>query len=564
MEVGESRGTSDAPSRVPALVSASGPVGCRVLADFIGDGGIEYLSELSDREELLVDHGRVAVPATSPVDPALLDTVRVDGSLRRWFAWLAQRGETAAAFRVARRLEPDEQVLGVVLDRSWDMVRSGREELVVELLDRFMDDPRYAKCLALLTLRRTMVGGAVGGAMVVSATADPCGHAVAVGDRGGPVGRGRPRDNAIATYAHRYFRLLRQDDLQGAWRVVQGLRNYGRRTLSVDASAVAELQAAIHFGMVGSQSQSARHAVEALRVSTASGEYGDLVRGSAGNLLVCLQYGAMEPVGTIEHRPMSWGTPDADLVAEVISHIAAPLHSQGRGMTDLAQRQARSVMRQVPERAALGHLVEIMVAADLAWPVNDLATIEECARAFDRVGAPAEADLMRHRLRIAEDPRAVDVGLIGDTRQRTPLLDLKAACLVAERHWLAGRVDDARDGLGHALARGHHHGVYRDIHDVMRRHPRWSSLLREEYGGHGLPRWIPQAEATDRGTGRPLTPAEARALSCVAGGLTTREAAAHLGLSVHTVRTQLKTAHRRLGATTRAEAIERGRERGYL
>jgi anti-anti-sigma factor len=59
----------------------------------------------------------------------------------------------------------------------------------------------------------------------------------------------------------------------------------------------------------------------------------------------------------------------------------------------------------------------------------------------------------------------------------------------------------------------------------------------------------------DAQRGRPLTPRERRVLFELACGRTTENAAAAIGLSPHTVRSHLKSAARKLGAETRAQAV---------
>jgi DNA-binding CsgD family transcriptional regulator len=52
-----------------------------------------------------------------------------------------------------------------------------------------------------------------------------------------------------------------------------------------------------------------------------------------------------------------------------------------------------------------------------------------------------------------------------------------------------------------------------------------------------------------------FTPAEARVVERLAGGLRTSDIAATLGVSIHTVRTQLKRAMRKAGVHTQAAMV---------
>jgi LuxR family maltose regulon positive regulatory protein len=61
-----------------------------------------------------------------------------------------------------------------------------------------------------------------------------------------------------------------------------------------------------------------------------------------------------------------------------------------------------------------------------------------------------------------------------------------------------------------------------------------------------------------------LTPRELVVLRLLTTGLSSREIASELYVSVNTVRTQIRAIHRKLEATSREEAILRAREVGLL
>ncbi len=61
-----------------------------------------------------------------------------------------------------------------------------------------------------------------------------------------------------------------------------------------------------------------------------------------------------------------------------------------------------------------------------------------------------------------------------------------------------------------------------------------------------------------------LNPREVEILSEIAGGSSRREAARSLHLSMNTVKSYLRTAYRKLGATDRSEALRRARELGIV
>lgn len=58
-----------------------------------------------------------------------------------------------------------------------------------------------------------------------------------------------------------------------------------------------------------------------------------------------------------------------------------------------------------------------------------------------------------------------------------------------------------------------------------------------------------------------LTPREAQVLDAIADGLTNKAIARRLGISLHTVKFHVESVFRKLGASTRAEAVARATER---
>ena len=58
-----------------------------------------------------------------------------------------------------------------------------------------------------------------------------------------------------------------------------------------------------------------------------------------------------------------------------------------------------------------------------------------------------------------------------------------------------------------------------------------------------------------------LTPREAQILDAIADGLTNKAIARRLGISLHTVKFHVESVFRKLGASTRTEAVAKAAER---
>jgi LuxR family maltose regulon positive regulatory protein len=101
----------------------------------------------------------------------------------------------------------------------------------------------------------------------------------------------------------------------------------------------------------------------------------------------------------------------------------------------------------------------------------------------------------------------------------------------------------------------------REIDEVLRRRPDLGTLNGEAAALRARLR-------TERGPGAPgvsaLTGAELRILPLLATHLSYPEIGAELFLSPHTIKSQAYSLYRKLGATSRSQAVARSRELGLL
>jgi LuxR family maltose regulon positive regulatory protein len=103
--------------------------------------------------------------------------------------------------------------------------------------------------------------------------------------------------------------------------------------------------------------------------------------------------------------------------------------------------------------------------------------------------------------------------------------------------------------------------LMREIDELLRRRPRLGTLVGEAEE-------LRAQLSRQRGAGRPgasaLTAAELRVLPLLASHLPAPEIAAQLFVSVHTVKSQQGSLYRKLGASSRSEAVARARQLGLL
>jgi LuxR family transcriptional regulator, maltose regulon positive regulatory protein len=90
----------------------------------------------------------------------------------------------------------------------------------------------------------------------------------------------------------------------------------------------------------------------------------------------------------------------------------------------------------------------------------------------------------------------------------------------------------------------------------------FAARVRERFARR-LPAGMPDADLGGHAD-QPLTQSEIAVLRLLGSHLTNQEIAAALFISVNTVKTHLRSAYRKLGVTSRRQAVERGRQRGIL
>ncbi len=105
------------------------------------------------------------------------------------------------------------------------------------------------------------------------------------------------------------------------------------------------------------------------------------------------------------------------------------------------------------------------------------------------------------------------------------------------------------------------HQLLREIDDIVSRRPALGTLIEEVKDF----RDILESRASPRTTGTvPLTPAELRLLPYLQTHLTADMIAERLFLSSHTVKTEVKAIYRKLGVSSRNDAVQRATAIGLL
>jgi LuxR family maltose regulon positive regulatory protein len=178
--------------------------------------------------------------------------------------------------------------------------------------------------------------------------------------------------------------------------------------------------------------------------------------------------------------------------------------------------------------AGLEHDFEAMLAyAAAAWSAaraGDVPTVRRYVGAVQRIGADTS-------------PEAVPW-----YGAHVNIVLARAALEAGDPLAARARIEEARQYLGHLLTEG----VLRDEVEEL------ADLLARTRSTSGLP------------SSMALTAAEVRVLRLLPTHLSLGEIAEELGVSRNTIKTQVAATYRKLQASTRAEAVQRGRELGLL
>jgi LuxR family maltose regulon positive regulatory protein len=192
------------------------------------------------------------------------------------------------------------------------------------------------------------------------------------------------------------------------------------------------------------------------------------------------------------------------------------------------------------------------LAGDLAAQARLLLAGGDPAAALEKARACLRADDATLRDRItALLTAALASRRLGDSGEATALLE--EALVAAEPH------DAFRPFLE---AGGAAHSAVAILIPPASPAASFAARVRERFARR-LPAGLPDAEQAGHGD-QALTQSEIAVLRLLGSHLTNQEIAAALFISVNTVKTHLRSAYRKLGVTSRRQAVERGRQRGIL
>jgi LuxR family maltose regulon positive regulatory protein len=231
--------------------------------------------------------------------------------------------------------------------------------------------------------------------------------------------------------------------------------------------------------------------------------------------------------------------------------------------------EARTVFTEASAIAVeMGNFDTIPSAeAQLAWLAMDrgswpeasghvnlaLATIEDHRMHDYACGVPAFGAAARLSLHHG-DRKEADLQLARAMRSRPattylmPYLAVRARLQLAKVYLAIADAGTARQLL-------------REIDDILRHRPALGTLNDD---AEDLRRALDTIAAPQAGSPLPLTPAELRLLPYLQTHLTADMIAKRLFISIHTVKTEIKAIYRKLGVSSRDDAVRKAKEIGLL
>lgn len=243
--------------------------------------------------------------------------------------------------------------------------------------------------------------------------------------------------------------------------------------------------------------------------------------------------------------------------------IERSLHGDRRGASDLGHD---ILMPYTIDGRGLISWYTTMTLADLAWCAGDVATAKHAMHRLRDLGAPTEALIVEARLHLdLPDARAKvlralshgDGAKLAGTRYRLMAL-----------HALWKRRSGERTAAHRSLqllkkaATENGTGLY--VHQLLTVQPEWAEELGLD-AGRGAPSDDSSREHGRKVSAVPATPAsstilsltsaERRVLGALDSPFTAREIAQRFDLSIHTVRTQIRSVYAKLGVHRRSEAV---------
>ncbi len=198
------------------------------------------------------------------------------------------------------------------------------------------------------------------------------------------------------------------------------------------------------------------------------------------------------------------------------------------------------------------------------------------AAADEQAGRRPAGLLGSVRVQLAEGASAAALAtaetLLTGTASQVTLLDrVSALVLAAVAHRRLGQAEQAADQLGYALALAEPHGLYRPFLDGgSAARSALTVLIRPTSQGAAFAARILQrfetrpARSCEAACNVPLTGSEVAVLRFLPSHMTNQEIAESLFLSINTVKTHLRSVYRKLGVTTRRQAISAAGRLGLL